>query len=181
MKKTAVSLIILAVAMSLFAGLTDSGQIAARIASGTVLTVAAYPTNTTTGTPTPISDGTGCSGVVVVDDIIVNDNSAAGWTLTITQTNGNLLHETSAATIAYSLVIDLVSGALGTGLSLSHGDLGALTFVTKVETIEATGSSSSPTVDYLFDLQMTIADLDVVDPLAGNYVETLDFVLASND
>ncbi len=181
MKKTAVSLIILAVAMSLFTGTTDSGQIAARIEQKTELTPATYPTNVSTGTPEPISNGTGCSSVVVVDDMVVDDSSAAGWTLTVTQTNGNLLHETSAVTIAYSLVIDLVSGTLGTGLSLSHGDLGALTFVAKVETIEATGSATSITVDYLFDLQMTIADAATIGKIAGNYEETLDFVLASND
>jgi hypothetical protein len=181
MKKTVVSLTILAVAMSLFAGTTDSGQIAARIPEGTELTSATYPTNVSTGTPVVISDGSGSSGDVVVSGMAVDDNSAAGWTLTITQTNGNLLHETSAATIAYSLVIDLVSGTLGTGLSLSHGDLGALTFVAKVETIEATGSATSITVDYLFDLQMTIADVATIGKIAGNYEETLDFVLASND
>jgi len=170
-----------------FGGLTDSGEIAANIPLTTNLTAASYPTDTATGTPVSISDGTGTTDALVVDDIIIDDNSINGWTLTVTTTNGSagqpkLLNATdSATTIDYSLEIGNVTGTLGTGLTLSPAAGVALTFTGADATISPTGTATTATTSYQFDLLMTIADAATTGKLAGDYEDTLNLTLASDD
>ncbi len=181
MKKILTGLTVVLMCAASFAALTDNGEIAANIASTTALTAASYPTNTSTGTPTAITDGTGCTDVLVVDDIVITDNSIAGWSLTVTQTNGNLVNATNSATIAYSLEIGNVSGTLGTGLTLDPAVGTALTFTAGDAVISPTGTATTSTSGYTFDLLMTIADAATVGKLAGDYKETLSLTLASDD
>lgn len=166
------------------AGFTDSGDVAANLALTTSLTAATYSTS---GSPVGISDGTGITDELVVDNIIIDDNSIGGWTLTVTTLNGasgqaKLLNATdSSTTIDYSLEIGGVSGTLGTGLTLSPAVTVALTFVGTVATISPTGSATTATSGYTFDLLMTIANSATTGKLAGNYVDTLSLLLASDD
>lgn len=178
--------ILLVGASTLRALLTDSGEIAANIALTTSLTAATYPTNTTTGTPVAISDGTGVTDALVVDNIVITDNSIAGWTLTVTTTNGGggqarLRNPTNATTIDYSLEIGNVSGTLATGLTLSPAVGVALTFVGADATISPTGTATTATSNYQFDLLMTITNAATTGKLAGDYVDTLNLTLSSDD
>lgn len=167
--------------------LTDSGEVAANLALTTSLTAATYPTRTAGGTPVTISDGTGTTDALVVDNIIIADNSIAGWTLTVTTANGSagqpkLLNATdSSTTIDYSLEIGGVGGSLGTGLTLSPTVGTALTFAGLVATISPTGTATTATSGYTFDLLMTIANSATTGKLAGDYADTLSLTLASDD
>jgi len=168
------------------AALIDSGQVAANIPLTTALTAATYPTRVAGGTPTPIANGTGTTDALVVDDIIIADNSIAGWTLTVTTANGTatqarLLNATDSTTIDYSLEIGAVAGTLATGLTLSPVVGVALTFAASNATISPTGTATTQTVAYQFDLLMTIANAATVGKLAGDYVDTLTLTLASDD
>ena len=177
--------ILLLGASTLLAVLTDGGQVAANIAKTTSLTAASYPTRIG-GTPVVISAGAGASDQLVVDNIVITDNSIAGWTLTVTTVNGGggqarLLNATNSTTIDYSLEIANVSGTLGTGLTLSPAEGVDLTFLGAVATISPTGTATTATSNYQFDLLMTITNGATTGKLAGNYVDTLNLTLSSDD
>jgi len=180
--------ILLVGASALAANLTDSGEIAANIPLTTNLTAASYPTRTAGGTPVAISDGTGVTDALVVDNIVIDDNSIAGWTLTVTTTYGGggqaRLRNPNPAnltTIDYSLAIGNVSGTLGSGLILSPAVGVALTFIGTVATISPTETATTATSNYQFDLLMTITNLATTGKLAGDYVDTLNLTLSSDD
>ncbi|MBU4486212.1 MAG: hypothetical protein KKD38_04730 [Candidatus Delongbacteria bacterium] len=181
MKKLIIGLIVLAVSVAMFA--INNGEIAASVASTTNLSVVGWPLDVT---PVAISDGVGTANVLAVNDITISDNSLAGWTLTVTQTNfnnGRLVHTTAPATtdsIAYTLHWHFVSGTLGTGLAVAPTDGTALTFVAGVETIAATSVATSATDTYIIDFDMVIANGAVVDPLVGRYEDTLTLTIAGN-
>lgn len=180
MKKILIGLMVLAMSTGAFAVLTSNGQIAANVASTTDFTAPSYP-SAVGASPIAITDGTGVTDALVVNDIVITDNSVAGWTLTVDQTSGNLVHTVNSATVPYSLAIGGVSGTLGTGLTLAPTVGTALTFTALSSTISATGTATTATSGYTFDLLMTIAGLDTAGLLAGNYVETITLALASND
>lgn len=168
------------------AALTDSGQVAANIPLTTALTAATYPSRVSGGTPIAISNGTGATDQLVVDDIIITDNSIAGWTLSVVTTNGSggqakLLNATDSSTIDYSVEIGSVAGTLATGLTLDPVVGAALTFSGVTATISPTGTASTETSAYQFDLLMTIANGATTGKLAGDYVDTLSLTLASDD
>jgi hypothetical protein len=179
--------ILLVGASTLLAGTTDSGEIAANIAPATSLTAASYPTRTGGGTPVTISDGVGCTDALVVDSIVINDNSILGWTLTVTTANGagaqaRLLNAANNTTIDYSLEIGNVSGipGLGTGLTLSPIVGVALTFGGGDALITATGTATTATTNYEFELLMTITAGATVGKTTGDYVDTLTLTLSVN-
>jgi hypothetical protein len=192
LKKLIIILTLLAMSSVSFTANIVTGEVAAEIGQILSLTPASYPTNITTGTPVEISDGTGCTDVVVVKDMIVNDNSKTGWTLFITQTNGNLLHTVDSTPIAYSISF-IYADATYTQLDLTYGywyswsGLDPLYFDGLQSYFRLRGDSVDDyklgleTIDYTFDLLMTITDAATVGKLPGDYVETLSFVLTSMD
>ncbi|MBN2790668.1 MAG: hypothetical protein JXR69_10805 [Candidatus Delongbacteria bacterium] len=158
------------------AALISNGEIAANIALTTALTVGAYPTNTTTGTPAPVVAGNALD-VDVVTGITIDDNSIAGWTLDIVAGTGVLTNATNGATMAYTLTMANVGGTLGTGLTLN-----ATTPLTLgAAAITATGTATTGTAAYSFDLNMDVTAAETAGKLAGDYVDTIAFTLASND
>ncbi|MBW2093124.1 MAG: hypothetical protein JRI34_13500, partial [Deltaproteobacteria bacterium] len=79
------------------------------------------------------------------------------------------------------LEIGNVTGTLGTGLTLSPAAGVALTFTGADATISPTGTTTTATTSYQFDLLMTIADAATTGKLAGDYEDTLNLTLASDD
>ena len=156
------------------------------LAQGTALKVAGYPSGLTTGIPISISSGVGATTVNVVTGIQVSDRSTNGWTLIVTSANGTstqprLQHEINATTIDYSLEINNVTGTLAPGLTLDPPVNTTLIFNANTTIISPTGTSGGRTNKFMFDLRMTIADAATVGRLAGNYVDQLTLVLASDD
>lgn len=164
---------------------TSTGYFRAIVGSNTALTPAAYPTRISGGTPVAIVPGiTGCTDVVVVDDIGITDNSLAGWTLSITQVTGGsvLTNPVDFTTIAYTLEIGGVIGTLPANLVLSPTVGTALTFTANVALISPTGVADYyETTGYSFDLLMTITVAATVGKLPGDYAETLSLSLSSDD
>ncbi len=130
--------------------------------------------------------------VVVVENMVVDDNSKTGWTLTITQTNGNLLHTVTSVPIAYTIIfhsIDATWTQLDTtyGFWYSWSGLDPLEFISKVSYFRLRGDSAYnyviglSTIGCTFDLLMTITNAATVGKLPGDYVDTLSFVLTSMD
>ena len=155
-------------------------------AQGTSLKVAGYPTSLTTGIPISISSGIGATTIDAVTGIEISDRSTNGWTLTITSANGTstqprLQHEINGATIDYSLEINNVSGTLATGLTLDPPVNTTLIFNANSTLISPTGTSGGRTKKFMFDLRVSIANAATVGKLAGNYVDQLTLVLASDD
>ena len=155
-------------------------------AQGTGLTVGAYPTGLATGIPISISSGVGCTTINVVSGIEIKDRSTLGWTLTITSTNGiatqpRLQHEINNTTIDYSLEMNYVSGTLATGLTLVPAYNTTLVFSSSSAVVTTTGTTTQRTNKLNLDLRMSITDADTIGKLAGNYVDQLTLVLASND
>lgn len=147
-----------------------------------------YPTNTVTGTPVSISSGVGVTTVNVVTGIEINDRSTNGWTLTITSANGTsnqprLENTSNNSTIDYSLEINNVGGILATGLTLDPAVNTPLIFNANSTLISPTGTviGNSRTRKFTFDLRMTIADAATVGKLAGDYVDQLTMLIASDD
>ena len=156
------------------------------LAQGTSLKVAGYPSSLTTGIPILISSGVGATTVDVVTGIQVSDRSTNGWSLTISSANGistqaRLQHEINATTIDYSLEINNVTGILAPGLTLTPPVNTTLVFNANSTIISPTGTSTGRTKKFMFDLRMTIANAATVGKLAGNYVDQLTLVLASDD
>lgn len=163
-----------------------SSLLAFPVIAATALGPATYPSRTSGGTPAGISNGIGITAHDVVTGITIDDDSGAGWTLTVTSTNGTstqprLLHSVDGTTIDYDLEINNISGTLGTGLTLSPAANTTLTFAGASTTIDATGTASTSTVNYQFDLQMTISNASTVGKLSGTYDDSLSLLLASND
>jgi len=149
----------------------------------TDLGAATYPTS---GSPASMSNGSGVTNQDVVTGITIDDSSTLGWTLTVSSTNGpstqpRLLNSVNSSTIDYDLKINNISGTLGTGLTVSPPANTTLVFSGGSTAIETTGTASSSTINYRFDLRMTIADASTVGKLAGTYVDTLSLLLASKD
>jgi len=148
-----------------------------------LLTVSDYPTDTGSGTPASISEGTGVTTINVVTGIRIRvRDQADDWTFTITSTNGTptqaqLLNVGNPSTIVYTLEYIITAGAVGTGLILSPGPNTTLVFSGNSTVLTASGVSSSDT-DITIDLRMTIADAATTGKLAGDYVDTLDLTLA---
>ncbi|MBW2324161.1 MAG: hypothetical protein JRF41_11725, partial [Deltaproteobacteria bacterium] len=74
-----------------------------------------------------------------------------------------------------------IAGTLGTGLTLNPAADTTLIFVGGATTISPTGTASTATVSYQFDLIMTIADAATTGRLAGDYEDALNLTLASDD
>ncbi|MBW2093123.1 MAG: hypothetical protein JRI34_13495 [Deltaproteobacteria bacterium] len=151
--------------------------------SFTFLGLANYPTS---GAPVSISSGSGVTNVDVVVGIEIDDDSTNGWTLTITSTNGTstqprLKNPVNNSFIDYDLEINNISGMLGSGLTQNPPANTTLVFSGNSTVISPTGTASSWTLWYRFDLRMTISDASTVGKLAGTYVDTLNFVLESDD
>jgi hypothetical protein len=180
MKKLVIGLIVLAVSAASFAILTDSGNIAASVAATT--DISTPPTYPTAAAGTPVSEGVGCTNIVVVNQIGITDNSQQGWSLTVRQNvvgGDSLKHATSITTIPYSLQINNVNAGLGTGLTMAPEVDTDLSFTTNESVIACTGTATTATTDYTFDLRMTIAAGVMTDKLAGIYEETLLLTLVS--
>lgn len=167
---------LLALATVLFStSLTFSGP--------TRLNPASYPTSTVGGVPVSISSGTGVTTVNVVTGIRIQVSPADdAWTLTITTTFGSstqprLNNPGNNTLIAYELEINNITGTLGAGLTLSPAANTPLVFSGNSTVITASGIASTDT-DLTFDLRMTIFDASTAGKLAGNYVDTLDLLLA---
>ncbi|MDA3886699.1 MAG: hypothetical protein PF638_13985 [Candidatus Delongbacteria bacterium] len=158
---------------------TSNGEVAANIGLTTAITVAAYPTNVATGTPAPVTAGAALGATLAVDDIVIDDNSIAGWTLDVASANGgDLINATDGSTMAYELTMANIGvGTLGTGLTLNANT--PITF--GAAAISATGTATTATAAYTFDLNMTIAVGETTGKLAGDYTDTVSFTLASND
>ena len=149
---------------------------------------ATYPSNTVTGTPISISSGVGCTTVNVVTGISLQDKSANGWTLTITSSNGlstqpRLQHVLNGTTIDYSLEINNITGTLANGFTQDPPANTTLVFNANSAIISPTGTQikNSKTLAYSFDLRMSISNAATVGKLAGNYVDQLTLILASDD
>ena len=155
--------------------------------AATTLKVADFP-RSLAGIPVPISNGIGCTTINVVTGIEISDNSTNGWTLTITSTNGSstqprLQHEINGSTIDYILEMNNISGILATGLTLDPPVNTTLVFNANSTIISPTGVApqNGRTKKFMFDLRMSIADAVTVGKLAGNYVDQLTLVVASDD
>ena len=116
--------------------------------------------------------------ILVVDDLVVNDNSLLGWTLGVVATNGTLNCAATSQTIAYTMQIANVSGTLGTGLTLAPASGADITL--GATAISPTGTASTPTVDYTFDIVMDVAAAASANKLVGTYVETLTITLSAD-
>jgi hypothetical protein len=106
--------------------------------------------------------------------------------LTVTTTNGagtqaKLLNAANNTTIDYSLEIGNVSGTLGAVLILDPAVGVALTFGGGDALITATGTATTATTNYEFDLLMTITNAATIGKTTGDYVDTLHLLLSSND
>ncbi|NOR45873.1 MAG: hypothetical protein GQ534_09835 [Candidatus Delongbacteria bacterium] len=155
-------------------------------AQGTALKVAGYPTSLTTGIPISISSGIGATTIAAVTGIQISDRSTNGWTLTITSANGTstqprLQHEINGTTIDYYLEINNVTGTLAPGLTLDPPVNTTLIFNANSTLISPLGTSAGRTNKFMFDLRISIANAATVGKLAGNYVDQLTLVLASDD
>ena len=175
---------ILVAATALTAALTDNGEIAANISQTTAVAVTAYPTNTTTGTPAAISDGTGVAGAIVVQGVTIDDNSINGWDLQVDSANsGVLINQTDGTTtIAYTLDMSAsTGGTLGAGLAITAASPLVLNGGAGSEAITATGTATIATTAYAFNLTMDIANGATTGKLAGDYTDTITLTINSND
>ncbi|NOR45846.1 MAG: hypothetical protein GQ534_09700 [Candidatus Delongbacteria bacterium] len=172
---------VMIVAMMLL-GLTSvfaiAGDAEVSIASTFAMTGGTFPTD---GSASALTVGADVTDLVVATGMTINDNSVAGWTMTVAGSATNVLTcAANSQTIAYSMQIENVSGTLGTGLTLSPAINTDLTFAAGSTAISPTGTASTPTVDYTFDLAMSIASAAHSTKLVGTYVETLTITLAAD-
>lgn len=173
------------------AGTTDSGKIRIRLMASTEMTAVSSLNNPTTPTPINFSAGKEAPAALVVWKIIIDNNSANGWTLKVTTANGSagrptLLNSTDNITkIDYTLEIGNVSGNLGEGflikLNLSPAAGETLSFIGKDAIISPTGIARTATSKYRFNLLLNITDETSAGKRAGNYEDTLILTLASDD
>lgn len=155
-----------------------SGDAEVSIASTSAFTGGTFPTD---GSPSALTVGADVTDLTVVSGLVVNDNTEAGWTMTVSGTEVLTCSDhTPAQTIPYTMQINNVSGTLGTGLTLSPAAGTDLTFVSGDATISPTGTATTPTVDYTFDLVIDIASADHSTKLVGTYVETLTITWAAD-
>ena len=171
---------VIIVAMMLL-GLTSvfaiAGDAEVEIASTNALT--GTGTFSTDGFAQAIVAGTLIEDILVVDELIVNDNSLLGWTLGVVATNGTLNCTATSQTIAYTMQMANVSGTLGTGLDNSTLEAGA-DITLGANAISPGGTASTPTVDYTFDIVMDVAGAASANKLIGVYVETLTIELSAD-
>ena len=169
---------VMIVAMMLL-GLTSvfaiAGDAEVEIASTNALTGGAFSTD---GAAQAITAGTLIQDILVVDDLVVNDNSLLGWTLGVVATNGTLDCAATGQTIAYTMQIANISGTLGTGLTQAPAAGADITL--GATAISPTGTASTPTVGYTFDIVMDVAAAASADKLVGVYVETLTITLSAD-
>ncbi|MBN2789883.1 MAG: hypothetical protein JXR69_06815 [Candidatus Delongbacteria bacterium] len=172
---------VMIVAMMLL-GLTNvfaiSGDAEVSIASTFAFSGGTFPTD---GNASALTVGADVTDLTVVSGLTVNDNSELGWTMSIDGSEVlTCADHTPDQTIAYTMQIANVSGTLGTGLTLAPAAGADLTFVSGTATISPTGTATTPTVDYSFDLVMDIASAAHSTKLVGTYVETLTITLAAD-
>ncbi|MDA3899713.1 MAG: hypothetical protein PF637_04235 [Spirochaetes bacterium] len=159
------------------------------------LTVGSFPLNTTTGTPTPISYGSGTGGWVDAVVGINIDQSVAfpwanGWTLEVSNdwsvTSGPVILSTFPQSVYYIIFeyqIYNIEGTLPAGLTLSHTDGETLDFGGSWDAyITATGTCTERCDNYSFDLRMNIPDANVTGDfkLAGIYKTSVTLTLTNN-
>ena len=169
------------IAAMMLLGLTSvfAGDAQVSIASTHALTDGTFPTS---GAAFGLTVGDDKIGLVVVQDLVVNNNSEDGWTLNLTGTGtGVLTCADHAQTIPYTLEMAFTSGTLGSGLVLAPALGSDIAFVAGAATVVAgTASATTPTVDYTFNLVMDILATDHDDNLMGTYTETLTITLAAD-
>ena len=114
--------------------------------------------------------------------IVITDNSIEGWSLDITSTNGGTLNNQTpnGGTMVYTLTMETTAG-LGLGLTLAPVAGTALTLNPTV-TVSTTGPATTASA-YSFTLNMDIAGdaTGTLGKLAGDYEDTISFLLSSND
>ena len=172
MKKKMLIVLLGVLLISGFSNAQISGEVAATITPVTSMTIVGFPSAIGLA-PASITSTTGTTDYLVVDDIVINDNSLNGWTLAIAGT-GNLVNGTE--TVAYTLEMGVPSAGLGTGLGITPAVGTALGF--GAGAIETTATATTATVDYTFDLLMNIGAAHGAS-LAGNYAETITLTLSA--
>ncbi|MBU4486208.1 MAG: hypothetical protein KKD38_04710 [Candidatus Delongbacteria bacterium] len=139
------------------------------------MTVGGYPRD---ADPVPVSRGTGYPMIVFVSNVVVNNNSAGGWYITIdyvptvgSDAFGVLYNSLSTGYqwMYFETDIEYVSGTLGTGLTLEAppGTEMSWWVAAYEQRIRTLGTASTATVNYTFNIRVKIYDSYTTYVLAG--------------
>jgi hypothetical protein len=173
----------------------DSGLINIHIPSKTALTVSDYPYATESAAIANSEvAGSGVTDRVVVEGVMIEDNSYSGWNILIgvgsASTPGLVQAGNSNANsgdiIAYTLTPTYVSGTLAAGLSLNNAMDSAFNISSGSFNFIANGTVdgdaiNSETINYKFNLLMNITNAAMANKLAGTYTDTITLTLSSTD